>query len=168
MTFMLFIVLNFALQLNLLLYIRHVPDDLGPLKLLVLCVLKPVHGLLIHGLFSKLCDLWRHLIANKRLDGFLVNPQFTNQVLRQLPLFGELMIVGIEFEFIRLELNFIEEGIEAFEVHCVNVLLFYTFCQDRLVGEGDRSGALGGGELVVINDVEDVVLELFRLEVLGC
>ena len=60
----------------------------------------------------------------------------------ELPLLGEGVIIGVEFELIGLEADFIEEGIESLEVHLVNVFLFNALSEDGLVCETYRPAPL--------------------------
>jgi hypothetical protein len=70
------------------------------------------------------------------------------------------MIKGIELIFIGLKLHIIEEGIEAFKVHSIDILLFNTLSQNGLIGKANSSASLTRSELIVIYDVKNVTLLL--------
>lgn len=53
----------------------------------------------------------------RALFSFQVHFAEVGNVALELPAFGELVVVGVELELIRLEVNFVEEGVETLEIH---------------------------------------------------
>jgi hypothetical protein len=82
------------------------------------------------------------LVLDYSLQSLLIYSKFVQRDV--LPLFWqELMIEGVKFKFIGFELNIIEERVETFEVHAVNVLLLVVpLCQYRLISKGNSPRSL--------------------------